>query len=230
MNNKKIYTGVGIILIVIITVSIGIFVWKCEKKKLTEFNPQTANQAGVSTGEKTFKISDNWTLVSHYNFWNNPNVFKTTPYNFANIKFSYPENWEFQCCNDMDHASTHTIYSSKNRDKSLPYIQITDYVLSGCPISQKKCSMDKLIKISASEKFNQLISDIPKTSILPKIKLNNLNDTAFVFNKSEEDGKISKSYLINPGNDVIEIDFVNYEILGDKFIDNFLNRISPDIK
>lgn len=229
--NKKIVSGIVIVAIIAIIATACFFGYKkyAFVKSGLETFPQV-NEREDSKEENGFRISDKWTLVSHYNFWSNPNFFKRSAYEFPNIEFSYPENWEFQCCNDMDHASTHIIYSSKNRDKSLPYIRITDYVLSGCPDSQDRCSLDKIVEITADEKFNRLTSVVPIADVFPKTELNNLDTTAFVYNKPEENSMASKGYIINLGNDVIEVDFVNYELLGGAFIENFLNRISFEVK
>ena len=127
-NNVKLL----IIVIIIITAIAGIFVSEYVKNKSSGPNPQISVQINKDNDLKKdnkFEISDKWTLVSRENFWDNPKIFANRNYNFPNIKFSYPDNWEFQCCNDMDYASTHIIYSSKDRNKSLPYIRITDYVL-----------------------------------------------------------------------------------------------------
>lgn len=231
MYNKKIPTSVGIIVIIVIAIAVIVLVWKCGENKPIQIDKQLSLQNNnLLKKENEFKISDKWTLVSHGNFWNNPNLFVNRNYNFPKIEFSYPDNWDFKCCNDTDQASTHMIYSSKDHNKSLPYIRITDYVLSGCPTSQSNCSLDKTVKISADGKFNRLTSTIPAEDVLSKIKLNSLDTTAFAFNKLEEGNKTSKGYLINLGNDVIEIDFVNYELIGDTFIEKFLNRISFEAK
>ena len=224
-NNVKLL----IIVIIIITAIAGIFVSEYVKNKSSGPNPQISVQINKDNDLKKdnkFEIFDKWTLVSRENFWDNPKIFANRNYNFPNIKFSYPDNWEFQCCNDMDYASTHIIYSSKDRNKSLPYIRITDYVLSGCLNSQSDCSLGEIAKITADEKFNQLTSVIPARDVLPKAKLNNLNTTAFVYKKSEENNKVSKGYLINLKNDVIGIDFIDYELLENTFIEKFLNQIS----
>jgi hypothetical protein len=233
MNNQKISTGIGTIIIVIIAITVGMFVWKNSKKIFTNLNSQTllqSNREDDLKKENNIEISDKWTLVSHYNFWNNPNVFLRSAYNFPNIKFSYPENWEFKCCGDMDYGSEHFINLSKNHDKSMPYIRITDYILSGCTNSKNDCPIDKTVKLTANEKFNRLISSVASDKILPKLELKKLNTNAFVYNKTERDNKSSKAYMINLGNDVIQVDFINYELLDDKFIKNFLNRISFENK
>jgi hypothetical protein len=130
----------------------------------------------------------------------------------------------------MDYASVHTIYSSKYRDKSLPYIRITDIMLSGCPDLKNECSIDKTIKLTANEKFNRLKSNISKDQILPEKEIKKLNTRAFVFKKTEKEDNFSIAYLINLKDDVIQIDFVNYESLDENFINNFLDHISLESK
>jgi hypothetical protein len=230
MNKKKIPIGVGIVVIVIIAITIGLLVWKYEKSKPAQINQQLSvpnNKPSDNMENKNkVEIADNWTLVSHYNFWNNPEKFKTPNKNrFPGIKFSYPENWEFRCCNDMDFVSTHTIYSSKDRDTTLPFIRISNIGLTGCPKAQDTCSIDKTIKLTADEKFSRLIDAVSKDKVSPKIELKKLKTYAFVYEKTEKNGKFSKAYLINLPDGVVEIDFINYELLDEKFIENFLNRI-----
>ncbi|HLN18903.1 MAG TPA: hypothetical protein VK255_01905, partial [Patescibacteria group bacterium] len=222
--------SVGVIVIVVIAITIGMLVWKYEKS--IKINQQTSSQNNKPNLEENnnFEISNKWTLVSHENFWDNPNLFANRNYKFPNIEFSYPENWNFKCCGDMDHASEHIIYSSKKHASSLPYIRITDYVLSGCPNFQSTCPIDKTVKITANEKFNRLISNVSQDKILQKIELSKLSTSAFVYQKTEKNNKISKAYLLNLKDDVVEVDFVNYESLDENFINDFLNRISFESK
>lgn len=225
MNNKKIPTWLGTTVIIIIAITVGMFVWKIEKNKIIKSSSQISVKNIDLEKENSVKTSDKWTSVSHENFWNNPNLFANRDYKFPNIEFSYPSDWKFQCCNDTNNGSTHIIYSSKDRDKSLPYIRITDYVLSGCPSLKNDCSIDKIVKLTANEKFSRLISAVSSDNILPKLELKNINTSAFVFNKTEKDDITSRAYIINLGNDVIQVDFIDYKSLDDKFIENFLNRI-----
>lgn len=233
MDKKKIPTGVGIAVIIIIATAIGVLVWKFENNTSSQTNQQSYVQdSEPDNSEKkgTVEISANWTLVSHYNFWNNPEKFKTPNKNrFPDINFFYPENWEFRCCGDMGHASENFI-NPPNRDKSSPYIRITTFVLRGCQNSRENCSLDEQISITAKEKFNRLKSSVLSNKVLQEKKLDKLNTSAFVYKKSEKDGKFSMAYLINLEDDVIQIDFVNYELLDEKFIENFLNRIEFETK
>lgn len=233
MKIKKISTSAKVIVIIIFIITAGVLVWNIRENKSAESEMKSSYPIDKNNDFKKnigSEISGKWIIVSHGNFWDNPNIFASHNYKFPNIKFSYPDGWDFQCCSDMDHASIHTIYSSKNHDKSLPYITITDYVLSGCPKSQDTCPLDKITKMTANEKFNRLTSAIATSDILPKIKLNNLGTTAFVYKKSEENNKLFKGYIINLRNSVIEIDFINYELLNNAFIENFLNRVFFETK
>jgi len=224
MKNKKISIGIGVVIIVIVAITVCIFVWKCKNNESLQVDQL------ISTQSKNFEISNKWTVISNYNFWRNPSVFTRSPYNFPNIEFSYPDNWEFRCCGDMDHASEHFISPFKNIDKSLPYIRITNMGLDGCPDLKNNCAMDETVKLTANEKFKRLILAIPSDQILPKIKLEKLNTEAFVYQKTEKDSRISKAYIINLGDSIVEIDFINYDLLNEKFIENFLNRIELESK
>lgn len=235
MINKKISTLAGSLIILAIVVAIGIAFFSGKEREMQNQNNVVLNNNEEETEKENaqkeneirndLEISDNWTIVNHENFWDNTSFFAHKNYNFPTIEFSYPENWEFGCCNDMDYASTHIIYSSKYRDTSLPYIRITDYILSGCHDLKKTCALDKTVKLTADEKFNRLKSIISKDQILPEKEIKKLNIKAFVFKKTEKEGNFSMSYLINLKEDVIQIDFVNYEMLEENFIDNFLDRV-----
>jgi hypothetical protein len=225
---QKINTKLGVIIIVIIAITAGMFVWKCYREnkftnRESQMSSETKKSSNLNNG--TFEISNKWTIVNHGNFWNNPNLFAHRSYSFPNIEFSYPENWDFRCCNDMEFVSTHTIYSNKEQYKSLPSIRISNISSVGCPSLKEKCALNEIIKITANEKFNRLISAVSNDQILPKTKLKNLNTIAFVYKKTEKDNKFSKAYIINLGGSIIEVDFINYELLDNKFIEKFLNGI-----
>lgn len=202
--------GVGVLLIVLL----GMLVLREREQEVQEF-PAVTNETEheIEASDKN-EIFDKWVEINHSNFWNNPSLFAGRKYNFPNIKFSYPEGWKFSCCNDMDSASVHNIFSSQESDTTLPYIRLTDYSLKACPNMEDACPFDVQVRMTATEKFKQLTSAIPATSVLPEAKITNLNITAFVYQKQEENGKSSKVYLMNLGDDVIEIDFVNYELLS----------------
>jgi hypothetical protein len=228
-QDQEISTKLGAIVLVIIAITVFVFTFKIIQKREVAETPQNVIAQPKSTEgnptNKEFDVSDNWTLVSHDNFWNNPKFFAHPNYKFPNIKFSYPDNWKFACCNDMDFGSAHTIYS-KDNDTSLPYIKITNYELSGCPNEEETCPIDKTIKITADQKYKILTSSISSSNILSKLKLESLNTYAFAYNETEISDKNSRSYVINLGSAVIKVAFVNYELLDNNFIEDFLNRIS----
>lgn len=217
--------GVGLVFIVLL----GALVLR---EKEQEIQLSSIAMSGIGHETKTsdrIEISDKWVEVNHANFWNNSNLFANGKYHFPNIKFSYPEGWKFSCCNDMDSTSVHNIFSSQKSDTTLPYIRLTDYSLVACPNTEVSCSLDKQVKVTALEKFKQLTSSIPTSSVLSETTLSNLNKTvAFVYQKQETSGKLSKVYLVNLGDGVIEIDFVNYELINnsESFIGDFLKNFS----
>jgi hypothetical protein len=83
-----------------------------------------------SAEKDTTSSPGEWKEVTHANFWKNSAFFANSDYKFADIKFSYPSNWNFACCVDMDDRSAHTIFSSMEYDTKLPYITVTDYALT----------------------------------------------------------------------------------------------------
>lgn len=241
MMNQKVSTGLGVALIAILITTIGVFVWKCQEKvNMSVVKDGTLAQQGNTVSQtptptqssdgsrEAVQISDTWTVVSHENFWNDTSLFSKIGYKFPNIQFSYPSNWKFHCCGDTDQGSEHFIFSSQSQNTTLPYIRITNYTLRGCSGARQNCSLDKTVPITAIAKLNQLIASVPNSDVLPKLRLEKLGKMAFVYNKSEKNNVFSKGYLINVGDGVVGVDFVNYEALGDTFIDTFLSKLLLD--
>ncbi len=231
MNRKSkiIFT----IIVVAVLIGGGIYLWQ-QNNAVKETNVGINQNYEISTNSERQsnyqKPSEEWREVNHANFWGQPNLFANPDYKFANIKFSYPDNWKFSCCNDREEGSTHIIYSSLNLDTSLPYIKIMDFALSGCPDVNKSCSIDETVKKIPEEKFNDLIQTIPNDAqILPKLSLNNLNSDAFVYVTTDNEGRGIKSFIIKTADDVIEISFVNHKLLESEFINIFLDKIENEL-
>ena len=225
---SRVYLLVAVGVCLVFIVLLGALVLR---EKEQEIQVPSIAMSGTGLETKTsdrIEISNKWVEVNRANFWNNPDLFAGGKYRFPNIKFFYPVGWKFSCCNDMDTASIHNIFSSQKADTAHPYIRLTDYNLTGCPNAEGSCSIDKQVKVTATEKFQQLISAIPVTSVLTEAKVTNLNTTAFVYQGQEANGKLSKAYIINLGNDVIEVDFVNHELINNSeaFIEDFLKSLS----
>lgn len=167
-----------------------------------------------------------WSEVSKESFWRNEKYFSSPgSYKSPNIKFFIPPGWDFFCCHDMDFVSHHLIFSSMDHDSSLPYIDIIDYGMKGCP-QDEQCSLDDIVVISAQEKYNRLTNKIPKNKILPKKAIKNLGINAFVYKDINPQGKAYKGYIMNFGNDVLEIDFYNSN--DQEFINEFLSYLRSD--
>ena len=219
----------GAIVISIIAIALvvvcGFYIWQKtilkniehdSQQQITALQNQVIQpQSSAQQSLKDFFVPNEWKEVNHTNFWGHPDLFATPDYKFPNIKFSYPANWKFGCCNDMGHGSGHIIFSSQDYDKMLPYIIIMDYVLFGCPDWNKSCGLLENIIKSPKEKFDDLTKQIPNDAqIGSKLALNNLDTDAFVYKTTDKNGRSIKSFIINTTDGVVEISFVNYPLLG----------------
>lgn len=70
----------------------------------------TSRENSVISLQQTHTWSDEWREINHENFWSNSWAIIWWNYIFPDIAFSYPENWEFECCGDTDAASFHLLY------------------------------------------------------------------------------------------------------------------------
>ncbi|MFA5986063.1 MAG: hypothetical protein WC819_01790 [Parcubacteria group bacterium] len=243
MKDQKVSTILGTTILIIIAATVAGFTFLCVKNTSIKTNiaptvvqPRLSQKKGVlddvnkNITKEDLLIASDWKMVSHKNFWNNPDLFSHSNYFFPQIVFYYPENWYFQCCNDMNYASVHNIFSSQDQKTSKPYIRITNYSLLGCPSTKKQCSLDEKITLSANEKFLQLISEIPQKYNLPSVHLSNIDADAFMYQKLEKDGNFSKGCFVKLRDGVIGVDFVHDDLFVGDFIEKFLSTISYEIK
>ncbi len=171
-----------------------------------------------------------WKEITHANFWKNPELFATPDYKFANIKFSYPSSWKFDCCGDTDRGSAHFIFSSEEKKGDSPYISIMDYSLRGCPSGETTCAMDKQVTKMPKEKYDDLVEAIQADAkVKPKKSLKGLGVEAFNYEYADEKGMKTDSYIFKTGEDVVIISFGHYDEFESGFIDDFLGKIEKDI-
>jgi len=164
-----------------------------------------------------------WKEINHANYWGHPDFFKT-PYRFANIKFSYPSNWIFECCLDRSDGSGHTLYT--NSEKNIVAVSFFDYTLYGCPNDNKSCSIIEGIGKTPKEKYNDIIEQISANAdIKPKKYLKNLDTEIFVYNTTNKNGQNVESYLIQTDKNVIKLSFIDQD---KKFIETFLDKVEKD--
>ena len=157
------------------------------------------------------------------------------------VEIWHPNNWTFSCCLDTDVRSDHLIFPSDPKDGQSFVIRISDYAL----IDPSKGTIDSPVRLSPEEKVELLRQKwSPNTSELNRIKVNNFETEAYVFEASGG-GKIHplypeiqfyargtvqpsrKIYLINTGDGVTSATFENYEQFSKEFIAEFLNRLEP---
>jgi len=185
----------------------------------------------LSTFEFIESEIDKWIEINHGNFWGHEDLFASSDYYFPNIKFSHPLDWDFSCCNDMDHGSSHLIFSSDDYDRTMPYIEIVSYILTGCPDANAECGLDQVVKKTPSERNKDLIAEIKKVDgviIKSEVRLQNLNVNAFVYEIINRENNNVRSYLVSIDSAVFQFSFVNYDKLKEDFVGVFLDKIYYD--
>jgi hypothetical protein len=203
--------------------------------------PTTPNEP-VKKG-KTLPFIKTWEEITHENYWNNPEIFKNTEYNFADVNFSIPLRWEFNCCEDMDHGSVHEIKAVKESyglskeytGIQTPLITILDYSLFGCPIETPDCSIDQVVSQTSEEKYNEIINKASKSPAFQKetpIPLSLVNThgiagtgNAFGYSDENKNGALEKSYIFKTRTDVLKVSFVFPNLLEEGFVEAFMGKI-----
>jgi hypothetical protein len=161
-----------------------------------------------------------WIELTHDNFWNNKDYFPNWNYNFPNIKFSYPKNWDKNVALDTDSFSWHHFY---DKDKNISF-SIKNHFISWCPVLYTRCNEDEIIDRKWNEKLNLLIDYYRSKSYIFENNyfLKWLNNYAFVSNDRTR-------YIFEVDWWVIEFwfTFKNNE-LDTNFIDLVMGRIYRD--
>lgn len=204
----------------------------------TKFEVEQMDVSLNVSGDRTFSISNDWVEVTKENFWNRAELFSEKaklPYNFPDIRFSYPSNWKFQCCSGMGHGEGHNIIPLNDKGERIndsPSVNILVHVLNGCPKVSGTCALNEQIVLTPQQKYQRLVNNLPENAkVLTKKKLENLNEIAFVYTHSRFSPPINfESYTFIRGNDVVTIEFRKPEELGREFIESFLQRIKADEK
>jgi hypothetical protein len=113
---------------------------------------------------KINSLDDNnvkWVELTHENFWNNTNYFAHSDYQFANIKFSYPENFEKNVASDTESFSAHEFYE---KDSKKGFI-IKDHFISWCPELYTRCEEKDMINRTWDEKLKLLVDYYNKENV-----------------------------------------------------------------
>ncbi len=193
-----------------------------------------SSQAEQTKQSQSFSVGMDWLEITKANYWNRPELFARGELrSFPSIKFSYPSNWRFDCCSDMDHASANNITPLDSEGKQIPgspFVSILTHGLRGCSNLTESCSLDDKVILTPKEKLENLINTIPENaSVLPEKMLRGINKKAFAYtySRSRETGS-TLSYLIGIGSEIIEIQFNDPDKLGAEFIETFLQEIRFD--
>ena len=194
------------------------------------------SQAEQTKPSETFSVSMDWLEITKANYWNRPELFARGELrSFPSIKLSYPSNWRFDCCSDMDHASANNFIPLDSGGRQIqggPFVSILTHGLRGCSNLTESCSLNDKVILTPKEKLENLINTIPENaSVLPEKTLSGINKKAFAYTYSrsrETSSTIYESYLVSIGGDIIEIQFKDPEKLGAEFIETFLQEIRFD--
>lgn len=239
---QKISTRLGLLIIGTVSVTILVFVTLFIQRTALVFpviiHEPPHPSASFEIPKKPLASPLKWVEVTTENFWNRSDLFAKTatlPYHFAPIKFSYPSNWKFSCCWGMDHAEGHNIIPVDSVGKYIegsPTVSILIHGLAGCPAVIDRCSLDEQIRLTPSQKYQRMVSNLPENAkVLPKRYLPGLKKNAFAYEYSRFDPPIQyESYVFTIDDEVVEVEFKRVEKLERNFIDAFLNEIRTELE
>lgn len=136
---------------------------------------------------------------------------------------SYPKDWKFSCCADMDTQSSH-ILAPPNAPKRAQII-ITEHSLAGCPVEKPRCSIDEIIRLSPETKLKAVIEETKQSGFVEiKPRMLKINAMTVAY-ESKNSG--SMRYILRGSNFVISIRLDNYSYYGGSdFINTFLDRLA----
>lgn len=158
------------------------------------------------------KFTDQW-IVAQFPSWRSK----------FPLVISYPKDWKFSCCADIDTQSSH-ILVPPNAPKKTQVI-ITEYSLGGCPAEKPRCSIDEAIRLSPEIKLKAVTEEIQQNGfvdIKPRTLRINVRTAAYE-NKNSD---FIQYTLLGP-DFVISIRFDNHSYYGgDDFIGAFLDRLA----
>jgi uncharacterized protein YceK len=187
-----------------------------------------------------------WTRVNKETFWHKDDFVDENTSYFPEIAFEHPSTWKFNCCGDTETSSIHLLcsddydnYSSTPRGMAgiapsmdeicgKKYVSIINHALAGCPSSHKwDCGREGVVEKTVQQKYDDEMNGIRTetgTVILPQKHIPSLNVDAFAYAKNDQ----SRSYLINLGNEIIDIEFFLSPEVNDAFIDKFFSHMTWD--
>lgn len=216
-ENQKVI-AVYAIVVVIITITVSAFTWYIAQNHYRNSDP--SQHKPLSQTSQTADTEMEWTEINHVTFWNNPSKINGD-YSFPDIAFSYPSNWHFSCCLDVDDRSMHRVYATKSQDPALPYIEITNYSLNGCPTHQPLCSIDQIITKSPAQKFDELLAQIAPQNIMSDRADTAISTRALQYKKTPS----AHAYLLLTASGVMEISFYNFTDANQNLIEIFLQKL-----
>ncbi len=104
---------------------------------------------------------------------------------------------------------------------------ITDYALAGCTGGKPTCSIDERESKTAQQKYDELVSSLRSNTdveILHVDGVSGLQKSAFRYENSDR----VRSYLVNLGDDVLEVAFSQSLVMNGEFVNEFLSRMTWD--
>jgi len=138
----------------------------------------------------------------------------------------YPDNWLFDPGYDAGGASWHYIWPTKEAVSGQPSIKISDYSFGGCPDDKPKCGMGEQIVLTPSKKHAQLKNQFLETyTFLNALYLENIKMNTDVFERTREGKVKERLYLMSDDKEVISFTFYDYDTFGEKFVNEFLNKL-----
>ncbi len=195
-------------------------------------NSNESSSSSVQSSQISSATNASWVRIDKQTFWHNDSYFVDDTYGFVDIAFEYPSQWKFSCCGDMDHGSAHRICSNESYDETSrwcekAHITILEWGLGGCPSGKWDCGIDQWIPKTAQQKYDDEVNNIRAntgTVILPEMHLPAVGADAFVYAKND----LTRSYLINLGDNVIDVEFSLSEEIDEDFITDFFSRVVWD--
>lgn len=159
-----------------------------------------------------------WKTLTHKNFWNNKDFFGHGDYNFANIKFSYPGNWDKLVALDTDSFSWHRFYDNTKKNG----FEIKVHYWFNCEKIYTRC--EDFVYRTGNEKLELFLNDRKeKWTQFWEFYLSGLNKSVYIsWDKIQ--------YIFEIDGDIVEFEFYfENQNIDIEFINKVLTSISHDV-
>lgn len=254
MKKIKIKNLVSLVLLVSIILLTCVFFIYQAKKSLFSTSPTkvvSPSEPNINTSQIPKEVPKNrfssevfsselvveeWTEISRDSYWDRTELFASgNPWKFPPIKFSYPSNWHFRCCDGMDFNTLNTIFPVDSEGKSYevaPSIRIIQIGLAGCPHIVGNCSLEKIMELDSKETYERRIKNLPENSkVLPKTFLRGINKYVFSYSHTvprEEKSAGYEALLFEVEDELVEVQFVRPGLIDAEMKEKFLSSIQYD--